>query len=47
MGQPPDHLARNRAQWDQWAHDYEQPGRDNWARDEPSWGIWGVPESEV
>jgi SAM-dependent methyltransferase len=24
-----------------------EPGRRSWAEPEPSWGIWGVPESEV
>ena len=26
---------------------YVDPGRRNWATDEPSWGIFGAPESEV
>jgi SAM-dependent methyltransferase len=43
----PEHVARNRAQWDRWAADYEEPGRRNWASDEPNWGIWGVPEAQV
>ena len=43
----PDYVLRNRAHWDSWAHDYEESGRRNWAQDEPSWGIWSVPESEV
>ena len=43
----PDHVRRNRAHWDTWAADYEEPGRRNWAADEPSWGIFGVPEREV
>lgn len=38
---------RNRAQWDQWATEYAETGRRNWARNEPSWGIWAVPESEL
>jgi SAM-dependent methyltransferase len=47
MSELPDHVSRNRARWDQWASDYEEPGRRNWSSDEPSWGIWGVPESHV
>ena len=43
----PDYVIRNRASWDGWASEYEEPGRPNWAQDEPSWGIWSVPESEV
>ena len=34
-------------QWDQWASGYEEPGRRNWASEEPLWGMWGVPESQV
>ena len=47
MGELPDHVSRNRAQWDQWAAEYEEPGRRNWVGDEPRWGIWGVPEAQV
>ena len=43
----PDHAARNRAAWDVWAQEYEEPGRRNWAADEPRWGIWGIPESRL
>jgi SAM-dependent methyltransferase len=47
VGEVPDYVIRNRASWDGWASEYEQPGRLNWAQDEPSWGIWSVPESEL
>jgi SAM-dependent methyltransferase len=43
----PDHVARNRAQWDQWAHEYEESGERQWATAKPSWGIWNVPEDQV
>jgi SAM-dependent methyltransferase len=43
----PDHVLRNRAAWDQWADWYAKPGARNWARGEPSWGIWSVEESQV
>jgi SAM-dependent methyltransferase len=42
----PDYLDRNRATWDRYAAEYVEPGRRNWA-EEPSWGIWGIPEAEV
>ena len=42
----PDHVARNRAVWDRWASEYAAPGRRNW-QEEPSWGIWGLPETEL
>ncbi|MFL5822184.1 MAG: class I SAM-dependent methyltransferase [Solirubrobacteraceae bacterium] len=47
MGKLPEHVRRNRAQWDIWAAEYEADGRRNWARDEPAWGIWAIPESQV
>jgi SAM-dependent methyltransferase len=43
----PDHVRRNRAAWDEWAAEYDEPGRRAWEQGEPSWGIWGVPESEL
>ncbi|HZU60792.1 MAG TPA: methyltransferase domain-containing protein [Solirubrobacteraceae bacterium] len=47
MAEPPDHVVRNRAQWDRWAEEYAEPGRHNWASNDPHWGIWRVPESQV
>jgi SAM-dependent methyltransferase len=49
MASPPqsdDHVARNRAAWNVEAAEYVDPGRRNWS-EEPSWGIWSVPESDV
>jgi len=43
----PQHVALNREAWDRYAADYVEPGRRAWARAEPDWGIWGVPESEL
>jgi SAM-dependent methyltransferase len=43
----PDYVLRNRGEWDRWAADYVATGERNWAADEPSWGIFDVPESEV
>ena len=43
----PDHVLRNRVQWDKNAAEYVKPGERAWARQEPTWGIWGVPESEL
>jgi SAM-dependent methyltransferase len=42
----PEHVRANRATWDQWAVDFVDPGRRNWA-EEPHWGIWHVPETEL
>jgi SAM-dependent methyltransferase len=43
----PEHVARNRAQWNDWAPEYVPDGRRNWEADEPTWGIFSVPEAEV
>lgn len=45
--QLPDYVARNRRAWDVLAREYEEPGRRAWQTDEPRWGIWGIPESEL
>jgi SAM-dependent methyltransferase len=42
----PDHVLRNRSEWDQWAADYAGAGLRNWAA-EASWGIWGVPAADA
>jgi SAM-dependent methyltransferase len=49
MSEPilPDHVVTNRAFWTTEAGDYVAPARRSWAQSEPSWGIWGVPESEA
>jgi SAM-dependent methyltransferase len=43
----PEHARRNREHWDRWSEEFYKPGRDNWASDEPDWGIWNVPEREL
>jgi len=43
----PEHVRRNRAYWDTLAAEYVGPGERNWASEEPSWGIWGIPDAEV
>lgn len=43
----PEHVARNRAYWDDLAETYEEPGRRNWAENDPRWGIWHVSETQV
>jgi SAM-dependent methyltransferase len=42
-----DHVLRNRLAWDRWAADYAGPGLRGWETDEPSWGIWSVPEADA
>ena len=47
MSDLPEHVSRNRTFWDDQAEGYKATGLRNWESEEPSWGIWGVPESEV
>lgn len=42
-----DYLARNQKAWGEWAAEYAAWAPRAWAREEPSWGIWGVPDSEL
>jgi SAM-dependent methyltransferase len=42
-----EHVARNRAYWDNLAEEYVEAGERAWAREEPAWGIWQVPEAEL
>jgi SAM-dependent methyltransferase len=41
------HVHRNRALWDDLAASYVEDGEREWAMNEPSWGIWGIPERNV
>jgi SAM-dependent methyltransferase len=43
----PEHVRANREAWDRFATDYVKPGHESWARAEPTWGIWSIPESEL
>src|SRR5207244_12930177 len=43
----PEHVRRNRVHWDARAVEYAGPGERAWARQEPTWGIWRVPDSEL
>jgi len=42
-----EHVARNRAYWDDFARQYVEAGERAWAQEEPAWGIWQVPETEL
>jgi SAM-dependent methyltransferase len=42
-----DHVRRNRAAWDRWAAGSAAAGLRNWAKAEPSWGIWAVAETQA
>jgi len=43
----PDHVRRNRDDWDRHAPDWVAPGRFLWNAAEPGWGVWRVPEAQV
>ena len=47
MSDLPEHVARNRAFWNEYAKEWIESGCEDWAAAEPRWGIWRVPESEV
>jgi SAM-dependent methyltransferase len=42
-----EHARFNLAEWEKAAPEYEESGRRGWAGEEPNWGIWSVPESDV
>jgi SAM-dependent methyltransferase len=44
---PSNHILVNRASWDEDAPNWVERGRQSWASEEPFWGIWRNPESEV
>jgi SAM-dependent methyltransferase len=44
--EPAGYTARNKDYWEGRSAFYEEAGRRAWA-DEPSWGEWRIPESEV
>jgi SAM-dependent methyltransferase len=45
--QLPNHVAENRRHWDEMAAQWVDGGEENWARTEPQWGIWGIPNREL
>lgn len=45
--QPPEYLQGNIDAWQKKAADYIKNAEDYWACDQPHWGIWGIPESDV
>ena len=47
VNETPDHVLRNRAEWDRRAADDAALGLHAWAEAEPSWGVWSVPEEQA
>jgi SAM-dependent methyltransferase len=42
-----DHVAKNRAAWDAQSVEYRAAGIRAWAQDEPTWGVWRIPERDL
>src|SRR5690242_4536032 len=42
-----DHVAVNRANWNADAPNWVERGRRSWSAEEPVWGSWENPESDV
>jgi SAM-dependent methyltransferase len=42
-----DHVRANRVSWDADADAWVERGRIHWASDDPVWGVWQVPESDL
>ncbi len=47
LNELPEHVRRNRELWNKWALDYTSAGERAWSQDEPTWGIWSIPESQA
>jgi SAM-dependent methyltransferase len=47
MSDLPDYVLENRAHWDKQASDYVAPAERAWRAESPTWGIWGIAESEI
>ena len=42
-----EHVFLNRAKWEVEAANYVAAGERQWAKDEPTWGLFGVPDSQL
>ena len=47
LSEPSNYVASNRTVWDNWADEYVAAGRRGWSAEQPLWGIYGAPETEV
>jgi SAM-dependent methyltransferase len=43
----PEHVAHNREYWDSMAGEWIAAGEVNWDMNDPVWGIWGIPDTDV
>ena len=44
---PSEHVKENHRFWNDMAHEWVAAGERNWAKEDPHWGMWGVPEAEL
>jgi len=47
MTQEPDYVLKNRKHWDEQAHEWVAMGERAWNATEATWGMWGIPESDL
>ncbi|WP_426324187.1 class I SAM-dependent methyltransferase [Microbacterium sp. E-13] len=47
MSELPEHVAVNREYWDGVAPQWVEAGERSWNEEVPSWGGWGIPESDL
>ena len=47
MSTLPEHVEENRRYWNGMADQWVAAGERSWASDEPHWGIWQLPESDL
>jgi SAM-dependent methyltransferase len=47
LPEPADHVLENQRHWNAMAPEWVASGAAAWTRTEPSWGSWGVPDSEL
>ena len=43
----PDHVKRNAEFWEHQSADYVAGGHRAWAKNDLTWGLWSIPETEV
>jgi SAM-dependent methyltransferase/GNAT superfamily N-acetyltransferase len=43
----PDYAQVNRDNWNRGAAGWAESGREDWAREEPHWGIWRIPNADL
>lgn len=43
----PEHVARNRTAWDRMSEGYAEWAPRAWAKDEPTWGEYNIPDAQL